>query len=186
MKLNKLLVVLGLLTSAAAMAAGTINSSVLGSSAQQSIDITFQSPLAVNHTLRANAAQFKAGKIATQVVLATGEVRVTAGVLRNGAPEERQSLAISPTHLSTEPENSGPEWIAGQAIGENNRNTFDFALGNSTDGGQISHLSVKEIQGQKWLVGKGDKLRYTVIVVPGKDIKPGKYNISVDAAVYTE
>ncbi|OON39444.1 hypothetical protein BTJ39_14295 [Izhakiella australiensis] len=177
MILKKLLVALSLLTSTTVLA-GTIDSAALSGTANQFVEVTFQEPLAVKHALNIAAAKFTAGKMSDETVLATGEVNVTAGTLKAG-----QSLAAAPKHVPANAQ-SGPKWTTGQAIDTSVlSNTFNFTM---TAGEPTENISVKDAGGKKWLVEQNDTLHYRIILSRDAVIKPGKYTISIDAAVYSE
>lgn len=182
MKLKKTLVALSLLASTSAFA-GTIDNAALGSSAQQSVDVTFQQPLAVKHTMETfQSNTFKAGVSDSYLPIASGHVEVTSGALGEG-----KFIAVSPTHpVAGSDDQLDTVNIRGEAIDKNDQtNKFIFCIHSQVHGS----MTKKTVQGKDWLVETEDPAKpanYNIVASKGVTIKPGTYNISVDAAIYTE
>lgn len=174
MKISYLLASMGLLASTTALAAATVDSTALGSSASQSVEVTFQEPLAVTHTLTKTGAALIAGKVgASNTTLASGKVTVTAGTLST-----TQTLAVKPTTAANE--KPGTDYVAGTAVNSQKpEDNFTF---------WIYGKSVKAVSGNNWLLGTaGNKeMQYDVIAYKDTVIKAGTYKIAIDAAVYSE
>ncbi|OON39443.1 hypothetical protein BTJ39_14290 [Izhakiella australiensis] len=174
MKISYLLASMGLLASTTALAAATVDPAALGGSANQFVEVTFQEPLAVTHTLTKTGAALTAGKVGdSNTTLASGKVTVTAGTF-----SATQTLAIKPTTAAKD--QPGTNYVAGTAVNTSKpEDNFTFWLYGK---------SVKTVGGNNWVLDTaGNKeMKYDVIAYKDTVIKAGAYKIAIDAAVYSE